>query len=64
MLAKLAEYKKAIAAFLASAIAAGGTLLSLGILGDAQSKGLAIALAALTPILTALGVAVAPRNAE
>ncbi len=59
---KLAEYKKAIAAFLAAAVAAGGTLLSLGILGDAQSHGLAVALAFLTPILAALGVAVAPAN--
>ncbi len=60
----LAKYKKAIAAFLAAAVAAAGTLLSLGILGEAQSHGLAVALAFVTPLLAAFGVAVAPRNVE
>jgi hypothetical protein len=58
-----AKFKKSIAAFLAAAVAAAGTLLSLGILGDAQSHGLTVAIAFLTPILVALGVAVAPKNA-
>lgn len=61
---QIARYKKAIAAFLASAVAAGGTLLSLGILGDAQSHGLAVVLAFLTPLLAAAGVAAGPANAD
>jgi hypothetical protein len=62
MASKLADYKKAIAAFLAAGVAAAGTLLSLGILGEAQSHGLTVALAFLTPLLAAFGVAVAPAN--
>jgi hypothetical protein len=58
----IARYKKAVAAFLASAVAAAGSLLSLGVLSEAQSQGLAVAIAALTPLLVAFGVAVAPPN--
>lgn len=62
MKATILKYKKAIAAFASSGIAAAGTLLSLGVLGDAQSHGLAVALAFLTPLLAAFGVAVSPAN--
>ena len=61
-MSKLANYKKSIAAFLTAAVTSIGALLSLGILGDAQSHGLTVALVLATPFLTWLGVVVAPPN--
>jgi hypothetical protein len=55
-------HKKALAGFISGCIAAAGSLLSLGILGEAQSHGLTVAIAFLTPLLIALGVGVGPAN--
>lgn len=62
-IATLAKYKKAIAGLLGTLVGLGGALLSLGVLSGPVSHDLAVGLAAATPILTMLGVAVAPANA-
>lgn len=60
----LAQYRKAIAALLGTAVAELGALASLGFLSGRVSHDAAVALICITPIAGAFGVVVAPKNAD
>lgn len=63
LLAKLPVYRKALAAFLAAAVAEGTALLTLNVLSGTLAHDIGVGIAAAGPILVLLGTAKAPANA-
>lgn len=60
----MANIKKAVAGAVTTAITGIGILISLNVLtGDAKNTAVAV-LAVVTPVLTLLGVYIAPKNAN
>lgn len=59
---KFQVYRKAIAAFVSSAVTLGGAVLTAQLFGGAVAQDIAKALVVLTPLSTLLGVAKAPAN--